>query len=409
MKFVFTRLIALATILISLGAQASDVVFQERLKDTKVSLKNGAGRIVLSFEYNDSVWDFPEKFDSNSKLEGFALSNYDPDLVGNTVVSFQLVSNEGWYFFQWAPIQGSSSFFKMASHGDFSKGYLSTESDHLDEHAYIQPAEYFVRAMVETPSYIENTSVFDFSEVMPWFRKEVYHSENKVLGIAFGQRETSLYIFEMDSKKEMINIVDVENKKVLHSFSGKPFKYLDKVYDGFEVQGSEIYFSETCHENAPIKSLNLTTLKISNTMMVKKENCYVESGVISNDAKKVATVHDEKDGYNIPAIYIGEYGKPEKERVVFISPDDVRDAEYSSGFEIWMFDSIRWSGDSKSIYFDNSGSVACIWKYDLETKGLSKIVPDHAARLPVVYSQNGEDTLAYVVNGKVFIAKPDQF
>ncbi|MBN2495933.1 MAG: hypothetical protein JXR96_15180 [Deltaproteobacteria bacterium] len=61
----------------------------------------------------------------------------------------------------------------------------------------------------------------------------------------------------------------------------------------------------------------------------------------------------------------------------------------------WSIGHLAWSADSSALFFDNGGAVACIWRYDLKTRALSKIVPEHEARGPAVFVQDGVEQLAF--------------
>lgn len=61
-----------------------------------------------------------------------------------------------------------------------------------------------------------------------------------------------------------------------------------------------------------------------------------------------------------------------------------------------LVNNYTWSNDSSKLYFDNSGSSACIWELDFNSNQVNKIVPEHEAENPVVY---GDDIL-YRLSGK---------
>ena len=61
----------------------------------------------------------------------------------------------------------------------------------------------------------------------------------------------------------------------------------------------------------------------------------------------------------------------------------------------WSFGTGCWNSAGNTIFFDNSGAVACIWKIDLTTKTLAKIIPEHEAKSPAVMDVNGKMTLVY--------------
>jgi hypothetical protein len=62
----------------------------------------------------------------------------------------------------------------------------------------------------------------------------------------------------------------------------------------------------------------------------------------------------------------------------------------------WSIGNIIWSDDSESIFFDNYGAVACIWKYTLNHRVLQKIVPEHEAHSPFFLRLDGRDYILYV-------------
>ncbi len=70
----------------------------------------------------------------------------------------------------------------------------------------------------------------------------------------------------------------------------------------------------------------------------------------------------------------------------------------------WSIQRVIWSDDSGAVYFDNSGSVACIWKYDLAERRLQKIVPEHSAVKPVFLRYGGKDYILYSDGERVMIA-----
>lgn len=62
----------------------------------------------------------------------------------------------------------------------------------------------------------------------------------------------------------------------------------------------------------------------------------------------------------------------------------------------WSIGTIIWSDDGEQIFFDNSGAVACIWRYDLGDRILQKIVPEHDASWPFFLRFKGRDYILYV-------------
>ena len=71
----------------------------------------------------------------------------------------------------------------------------------------------------------------------------------------------------------------------------------------------------------------------------------------------------------------------------------------------FVIGSETWSEDDKILYFDNYGELlACIWRYDLETKELSKIVPEHEAEHPFAFTYKGKEYVVYIENQDIKVA-----
>ena len=75
----------------------------------------------------------------------------------------------------------------------------------------------------------------------------------------------------------------------------------------------------------------------------------------------------------------------------------------------WSLVNPTWSERRPVLYFDNSGGMACVWRVDLVTKVLSKIVPEHEAVSARPVEINGREALVYVEeNTLMFAIAPDQ-
>ncbi|WP_062054328.1 hypothetical protein [Aquimarina longa] len=72
-----------------------------------------------------------------------------------------------------------------------------------------------------------------------------------------------------------------------------------------------------------------------------------------------------------------------------------------------MFGSMSWDDRGKVLYFDNSAICqACIWKIDIKTKELIKIVPEHEAIDPYFFKEKGKENIAYVYKNCIQLAHP---
>ncbi|WP_347903277.1 hypothetical protein [Pseudomonas purpurea] len=74
----------------------------------------------------------------------------------------------------------------------------------------------------------------------------------------------------------------------------------------------------------------------------------------------------------------------------------------------WGIVNPTWSETRPVLYFDNNGARACIWRVDLATKTLSKIVPEHEAVSGHSIEFNGREALVYLDgNALKFAMAPD--
>ncbi len=64
--------------------------------------------------------------------------------------------------------------------------------------------------------------------------------------------------------------------------------------------------------------------------------------------------------------------------------------------EGWSIGAVTWAPTSRAVYFDNLGGEACIWRYDLDTERLEKVVPAHRAHGPVPFLAAGMEQVAFV-------------
>lgn len=76
----------------------------------------------------------------------------------------------------------------------------------------------------------------------------------------------------------------------------------------------------------------------------------------------------------------------------------------------FMISSTFWSNNDRVIYFDNHNlAIACIWRYDLVTKELSKIVPEHEAKAPFAFEYHGKEYVVYIEEKMIKVATPAAF
>jgi len=88
------------------------------------------------------------------------------------------------------------------------------------------------------------------------------------------------------------------------------------------------------------------------------------------------------------------------------SETDLPEIEFvTKGFENGFYiGNLSWSLDDKILYFDNFASgLACIWRYNTESKELSKIVPEHEAEHPFAFTYNYKEYIFYIEENTIKI------
>ncbi|ROL75945.1 lysozyme inhibitor LprI family protein [Pseudomonas vranovensis] len=75
----------------------------------------------------------------------------------------------------------------------------------------------------------------------------------------------------------------------------------------------------------------------------------------------------------------------------------------------WSLVNPTWSPTRPVLYFDNNGGFACIWRVDLVTKRLEKIVPEHEAVAARPVDVIGREAIVYLESDQLMFAiAPDQ-
>ncbi|QBF28988.1 hypothetical protein EXN22_26090 [Pseudomonas tructae] len=75
----------------------------------------------------------------------------------------------------------------------------------------------------------------------------------------------------------------------------------------------------------------------------------------------------------------------------------------------WSLVNPTWNPTRPVLYFDNNGGFACVWRVDLVSKRLEKIVPEHEAVAARPIDVNGREAIVYLeVDQLMFAIAPDQ-
>ena len=213
-----------------------------------------------------------------------------------------------------------------------------------------------------------------------------------------GQYYIDLYKFTEKSKqiKQLIRIP-------IDSFIASNSNYLNNnhIYQNFHLENDTLYFYiidknyndegelEKKFFEYKLKTEQVTELYTSNE---DKEwflfPSHDRSAVIDNDSRHTS----------ITLTYLDKL-KNTKRALLEIKNTGAR-------FEIG---DINWSKDKQWIYFDNHGeTLACIWRYNLNNKTLSKIIPEHEAEHPYSFSYKGVAHVIYIEGQSIKLARPSK-
>mgnify|MGYP006951080308 CR=1 FL=1 len=108
---------------------------------------------------------------------------------------------------------------------------------------------------------------------------------------------------------------------------------------------------------------------------------------------------DRNADYQLSLSWTAAPGRPHFETVA--APSSIPDG--------WVIANLIWSKPRPVLYFDNNGSLACIWRADLENKVLTKIVPEHEAVSPYPLEFLGREAIVYLDKNEIkFAIAPDQ-
>ncbi len=161
----------------------------------------------------------------------------------------------------------------------------------------------------------------------------------------------------------------------------------------YSVEGAFVYFSDRYVSEDDVENVNFFKLDLSasapalisvtDTSMLSSRHSgeYSLSSAVSHDQQsKVAYSEDRK-------FVIEHHQRP---RTVLLD-----------SMASWSINDISWGADDTDIYFDNSSAYACIWRADLLTRTLDRVVPISAATSPlsfrvgdvpyVIYADSKED------------------
>ena len=108
------------------------------------------------------------------------------------------------------------------------------------------------------------------------------------------------------------------------------------------------------------------------------------------------------DGNNFD---IGHMENGKKVMTTLFTIKSLKERELKGETIPFVIGGVSWSEDDKILYFDNHDiALACIWRYDLETKELSKIIPEHEAEHPFAFTYKGKEYVVYIEGQDIKVA-----
>lgn len=270
---------------------------------------------------------------------------------------------------------------------------------------------------------IENNNKFQFYDkdkkikdvlTTPWLQKEILISKKwdlqKVLAYTKNNKLYFWYfIFNKNSKRLEFYELDYSNKKIkfIDEYDVS-FEFYDK--DFFDNQEKDYYHKQ----NYFLKNWNLHFYIIKrqgdiydndyiniwykyNLWSWEKpleDNFFVWKDFFENEFKNPKSDEIIDFGYNSEIFY--KKNKEDKYIELFR-------LNKNNGF--WIIWSVQWLEDKNEIYFDNHWELlACIWKYNLKSNKLEKIVPEHEAKIPFPFIYKNKTYVVYIEWNKIKVA-----
>ena len=240
------------------------------------------------------------------------------------------------------------------------------------------------------PLLFENKGIAKPLSVVPWMQKTLLKTSEDVLNLMayeykneihflYETVDWNLYTGKFTRKIYHFKPTDKEPTLVKTFFSRGE-------YELFKTIGDKIIIGEN-------RLLSMESLEVMEQPLAVGEKTEEEVGV--SLFKSV----DNQYTLIVDAVTLKLYSeKSNRMKTLFESK------YFYNGMTVGM---VAWSKDNKYIYFDNHGYLmACIWRYNIETNELSKIVPEHEAENPFPFTYKGREYLFYIEKYSLKIATP---
>lgn len=255
------------------------------------------------------------------------------------------------------------------------------------------------------PLLFKNKGVAKPISVMPWAQKEIVTlTKGKLLYVAaYAVNNEMYYLYFVGTKnsedKDVISIYEVDEKgntyiifsKNSDEYDQEPAWQTDYIYNN-KISYDHIYFG-TAYTTDVDAALYKYRYKLGSGHDIEQGHYLKnEHGYLGDVYNHTGTVK--------ASTYFGDLSiqieDTKNEKSVFVVK------EFEGGF---MIGNLTWSENDKILYFSNhSKDIACIWRYDIDSKELSKIIPEHEADLPFAFNFKKKEHIIYVENNSIKVA-----
>tara|TARA_B100001109_G_C18865045_1_gene476777 strand:+ start:1674 stop:2969 length:1296 start_codon:yes stop_codon:yes gene_type:complete len=266
----------------------------------------------------------------------------------------------------------------------------------------------------------------------PWPRKPLLKlPENAgVAALAAGTFKDVLYIYYAQRDGQTINLYEyntsTRDQRLLNTSEGGDWDYQTSL---LLVRNGHVFFTRDGGEvRPPEEGTNLMLMPVgarSAPRLVSDSEFRQYRPVLSNKRSHEVSENGQwlvafynalkYDSYSERDTFgslsdITDYARRDPamltRRSAFYIYDRFNDRGYSPEIGLsprgWAIDSFVLHPQKPLVFFDNSGGMACIWEYNMESGELFKIVPEHLANTPAVVNMNGQDFIVFVLKDSSF-------
>ena len=277
-----------------------------------------------------------------------------------------------------------------AQHQKFDEGFIQV---HKDKQAV-------------NPLLFENKGVAKPISIIPWKQKELLTiKKGELLKVMAYEIEQSIYfmyfVFDKNTNDEnIISIYEIDAEGKPYIVFSEPTKEYEDVENWHFFNRSTVliidgylYFDMSSREN--YDNYYKYRYELGSKSRVENEE------YLDNYQETMNQTYNHKHTVIAEAMngeLSLEYLDKGENQVEFITKD------FKDGFVVG---NLSWSIDDKTLYFDNhSTGLACIWRYDITSKELGKIVPEHKAEQAFGFNYQNREYIIYIESKTIKLATP---